>query len=137
MRILAVVFVFSFFSVFAQNSPESIIKTNLEKIISLSDDKKFEEISKFLAGKDDDNNVWRSLTFSNPKDNQKIKRIANKINAFLDISDKFQIKGITKSDKGDFQIYVAEVNFTSGSQELKTKFIFVNLSGSYLLIEIS
>lgn len=74
-----------------------------------------------------------AFNYSDQKEAAKVKRIAKKIKAFLNISDSHEFGKFEVLNSEGTEYLIIEVLFNSGKQQLKTKFTFVE-SGSKLLL---
>jgi len=118
----------------AQNKlSEENVKASLTKIFDMSKNQNFSGISSILLfnqGKE-----MRTYNYGNSSEAKSVKRIAKKIKAFLDLSDSYEYKSITKGSYLDKQSTNLEVIFNSGDQKLTISFLFIEHDGKILLAD--
>jgi hypothetical protein len=121
-----------FSSFYAQNQlKENEVKAQLTKIFDLSKDKNYSGItSLFLYNKKDE---VRTFNFTDRSDAKAVKRMAKKINAYLDLSDSYEYESIAYGKMNNLSSAELKVNFKSGDQKLSISFVFVEYSGNILL----
>lgn len=115
------------------------VKSSINKLFELCKNSDFEQAATFIAytGKDTNRHLIDSYNYKDAKEASKVKRIAKKIKAFLDISDKFTL-GVLKTENVDNKLnYRVEVLFISGSQELKTLFTFIESGDKLLMTDLN
>ncbi|MCX7874691.1 MAG: hypothetical protein N2321_00845 [Melioribacteraceae bacterium] len=124
-------------NLFAQNN-ESEVKTQLNKLIELSKAKNYEKASLLIAYNGDDKERINKDNFDPSKKDEleKVKRIAKKISALIDLSSKYEITNFL-IDKSNPEINIVEITFTSGTQNLVTQFSFIKTEKGYLLTNMN
>ncbi len=126
--------------VYAQNDDKSeVIKSTINTLFDLCKNNKYEQAAAMIAytGKNEKRNLAESYNYKDSKEASKVKRIAKKIKAFLDISDKFKIGSLKVSTVDNKNNYSVEVLFISGNQELKTLFTFIEAGNKILMADLN
>ncbi|MCF8262423.1 MAG: hypothetical protein K9J12_16730 [Melioribacteraceae bacterium] len=137
--ILFITVFFLAFGILAQEIDENTkLKNTLTTIFKLSAEKKYAEAGKLFVyeGEDQTRNLKSVLDFAKKEDKKTIQRICKKIDAFVKLSDNYEIENITDEVKAGRTTKIIKVNFISGDQVLGTNFHFVSLNEKYLLIDL-
>ena len=116
-----------------------LIKSSVNKLFEECKNGNYQKAAVLIAysGKDAQRDLKESYNYKNSKEAAKVKRIAKKIKAFLDISDKFTFGNIKIQENEGVTSYTVEVLFISGSQELKTLFTFTGSGDKLLLADLN
>ena len=123
----------------AQQDPDvEKVKSALENLFMLSKSKNFIEAAKVMlyTGDDSKRNLKDTYNPDVKSELDQVKRICNKIRAFLDLSDKYELGELKRTNNPGGAFYNLDVIFKSGSQSLKTQFSFLNLNGKILLTDV-
>ena len=122
----------------AQENNDAEIKSTLIKILDLSKSKSYNDAAKHIAykGKDSKRNLLSPLNPNDKNEFAQVRRIVNKISSLLQLSSKYEIGKIIKSEDDENLNYNIEVIFTSGEQKLTTLFKVINTDYGFLLFDM-
>lgn len=139
MKYLLNVFLLLIFTValYAQDSNAEVIN-QLNSLIELSKSKKYDKAALIIAYNGEDKERVNKDSFDPAKKDEleKVKRICKKISALIDLSSKYEITN-SYADKGNPEIRIVEITFTSGSQNLVTQFSFIRNEKAFLLTNMN
>jgi len=122
----------------AQENNDAEIKSTLIKILDLSKSKSYNDAAKHIAykGEDSKRNLLSPLNPNDKNEFAQVRRIVNKISSLLQLSSKYEIGKIIKSEDDENLNYNIEVIFTSGEQKLTTLFKVINTDYGFLLFDM-
>lgn len=133
--LLSLTLIFTFCTYAQEQSKEESLKAALDKIFDLAGEQDFETLAARLVytGKDESRNLKDTYNYSDSKEANAVKRIAKKIKAFIDLSDKHEFGNIKTEQTESAINYRVVVVFSSGDQKLTTEFIFAEINDKLLL----
>ena len=122
----------------AQENNDAEIKSTLSTLLELSKSKSYSDAAKHIAykGEDSKRNLLVPLNPNDKNELAQVRRIVNKISSLLQLSSKYEIGRIIKSDDDENVNYNIEVFFTSGEQKLTTLFKVVKTDFGFLLYDM-
>jgi hypothetical protein len=138
--ILVILFLSFFISVISAqpNKEADEIKNTLTVIFDLSKADDFESTAKYIvySGDDKGRKFVDTYNYKERREAKDVKRIAKKIKALLDITDKYNFIDFKSETRDANKVYIQMVNFESSGQQLTTKFEFLKVGDKYLLLNV-
>lgn len=121
----------------AQDSADGIIKDVLTKLLTYSKNKSYEKAASLIAysGEDKNRELISPFDPANKEELNQVKRVCKKISAILDLSSKYELGEIEKSNESGKEVATVKVDFVSGDQKLTTVFRFIKTDTGFLIIK--